>query len=313
MEEQILLYYLKVCSIIFISIIFIIFIYFYYVTNKNLEFKKNIISISKGENIISVMNKNFYIQNNIEKIFFLLSYKVNYYFFSKYIHYGDFFLQDNISFNDLINKISKPSNKLNKNKIVEEISKKNLKKELSKYFNNIKEIEYDDILADTYYFQKNEEFESFYNRIKEFKKNYFINNIHNKNNLNQFSDLEIITIGSLIEKEGLDYDDKKNISSVIFNRLKKNMKLQIDATVIYALTNGDNDLNRKLYLSDLKINHPFNTYIINGLPPKPISYVGTKTIGILIENYKTDFLFYFFNNSLKKHIFSKNYNEHKKN
>ena len=90
------------------------------------------------------------------------------------------------------------------------------------------------------------------------------------------------------------------------------MKLQIDATVIYALTNGDNDLNRKLYLSDLKINHPFNTYIINGLPPKPISYVGTKTIGILIENYKTDFLFYFFNNSLKKHIFSKNYNEHKK-
>ena len=53
-------------------------------------------------------------------------------------------------------------------------------------------------------------------------------------------------IGSLIEKEGLDEEDKKKISSVIFNRLNKNMKLQIDATVLYAITNGKYNLNRKL-------------------------------------------------------------------
>ena len=51
------------------------------------------------------------------------------------------------------------------------------------------------------------------------------------------------------------------------------MKLQIDATVLYAITEGRYDLNRKLLLSDLKIDHPYNTYINNGLPPKPISYV----------------------------------------
>ena len=115
----------------------------------------------------------------------------------------------------------------------------------------------------------------------------------------------------MIEKEGLDYNDKRKISSVIFNRLKKNMRLQIDATVIYAITNGNYNLNRKLVYSDLKVNDLYNTYIYKGLPPGPISYVGTKTIDIIFENYKTDFLFYFFNDKLKKHIFSKNFNEHK--
>ena len=89
------------------------------------------------------------------------------------------------------------------------------------------------------------------------------------------------------------------------------MKLQIDATVLYAITNGDYKLERKLLLRDLKLDHPFNTYIYNGLPPQPISYVGKKTLDILFENYQTDFLFYFFDNSLKMHIFSKTYKEHK--
>ena len=123
---------------------------------------------------------------------------------------------------------------------------------------------------------------------------------------------EIMIIGSLLEKEGLDLEDKRKISSVIFNRLKKKMKLQIDATVLYSITNGDYELDRKLLLSDLKFDHPYNTYIYKGLPPEPISYVGKKTLDIIFENNKTDFLFYFFNNSLKRHIFSNNFAEHKK-
>ena len=112
-------------------------------------------------------------------------------------------------------------------------------------------------------------------------------------------------IGSLIEKEGLDYYDKKLISSVIMNRLQKKMRLQIDASVIYALTNGNYDLNRKLTFKDLKTKNIYNTYINYGLPPSPISYVSTKTIDIIFENYKTDFLFYFYNNLLKRHVFQK--------
>ena len=90
------------------------------------------------------------------------------------------------------------------------------------------------------------------------------------------------------------------------------MKLQIDATVIFGLTKGENNLNRKLTYNDLKIENEFNTYIINGLPPEPISYVGKNTLNIVLENYSSDFLFYFFNKSLNKHIFSLNYDEHKK-
>ena len=83
---------------------------------------------------------------------------------------------------------------------------------------------------------------------------------------------------------------KKKISFRILNRLKKNMRLQIDATV-YALTNGNYNL-QKLLISDLKFNHAYNTYTFSGLPPGPISYVGKNTLHILF-NYKTDFLFYF--------------------
>ena len=64
--------------------------------------------------------------------------------------------------------------------------------------------------------------------------------------------------------------------------------------------------------TELKFESPFNTYLYRGLPPKPISYVGKKTLDILFENHKTDFLFYFFNNSLKRHEFSKTFNDHKK-
>ena len=88
------------------------------------------------------------------------------------------------------------------------------------------------------------------NKLKYFKTN-------NKNKLLQkFTEKEIMIIGSLLEKEGLDLEDKRKISSVIFNRLKKKMKLQIDATVLYSITNGDYELDRKLLLSDLKFDHP---------------------------------------------------------
>lgn len=94
------------------------------------------------------------------------------------------------------------------------------------------------------------------------------------------------------------------------NRLNNKIKLQIDATVIFSLTSDNNDLDRKLTYEDLQINHPYNTYYIYGLPPGPISYVGYKTIELIFEDYKTDYLFYFYNSFENKHIFSLNYKDH---
>ena len=304
-----LLYYLRVFSIIiFILIIFIFYSFFLF--NKNFKLEKNLINISKGETIHQVIKNNITLFNYFDEIVFKFNYKIYILISQKIIHHGDFKIKKNISLIELLETITNPSNILDKITIIEGWSKNDLSKELGKFFNNFDTIEYNEILADTYYFEKNRDFKYFYESLKQYKKNFMDKR---KNNIffSKFNKNDILIIGSLIEKEGLDYNDKRKISSVIINRLNKNMRLQIDATVLYALTEGKHKLNRKLSLRDLKIDHPYNTYKNKGLPPKPISYVGTKTIDIILENYKSDFLFYFFNNLLNKHEFSINYNEHK--
>jgi len=309
LEEQILRYYLKAFSLIFIIFIFLFF-YTVYLFNKNIEIKQNPISINKGDNIDEVLKNNILDISILEIAFVKIYLKINSFINKGIFHYGDFEIQSNSSLLDFLNIISKPSNVLFKITIVEGWSQNQLNLELSKYFSDFHTIPYQDIIADTYYLHKNSDFDLFLSKLKNFKINYFKKNKNNKLN-DKFNINELMIIGSLLEKEALDEEDKKQISSVIFNRLDKKMKLQIDATVLFAITNGKYDLNRKLLLSDLKINHPFNTYIYKGLPPEPISYVGKNTLDILFENNKNDFLFYFFNYSLNKHIFSKSFNEHK--
>ena len=289
---------------------FLIFSYAFYVINKNISFEKVTFQIYKGEKIEQVLTKNIKNFNKVEYYIASNYYKITNFLLDKFLHYGYFNIEQNISLNKFLKIITRPSNVYDKITIVEGWSKEDLQKELKKYFEDINYIPYEDIIADTYFLKKNTEFKSFVKYLKKIKNEYFIKN-QNSEISSSFLDDEIMVIGSLIEKEGLDYNDKKNISSVIFNRLNTNMKLQIDATVLFAITNGEYNLNRELLLKDLKIIHPFNTYYIRGLPPKPISYVGKKTLDIVFENYKSDFLFYFFNYSLKKHIFSKTFEEHK--
>jgi len=311
LEVQILLYYLKVFSIIIIIIFLIFFISFKLSINKKLLLDNEYLVVPKGENISNIINTKIKNLNFLEIYIFKFYYNLNSYLFNEQLHYGDFYLGKNITFHKFLEILYKPSNILNKITIVEGWSKKELEYELSKHFTDVKEIPYNDILADTYFYEKNENINFFLKKLKKYKINYFEKfkeNMLNKNYNNE----EIMIIGSLIEKEGLDYYDKKNISSVIFNRLKINMRLQIDASVLFAITDGEYNLNRNLNLSDLKFKHPFNTYVNYGLPPKPIAYVGTKTIDLIYENYKSDFLFYFFDNSLNKHIFSNDFENHKK-
>ena len=310
MEEQILRYYLKAFSFTFIIFTILFFFYILYLFNKNIEIKKNPISINKGDNIEEVLKNNIIditiLEINLAKIYL----KINSFINKKFFHYGDFNFQSDSTLRNFLAIISKPSNVLLKITIVEGWSQNQLDLELSKYFKDFHTIPYEDIIADTYYLNRNSDFVSFLNRLYDSKKNFFEKYRNNELN-DRFNINELMIIGSLLEKEGLDEEDKKQISSVIFNRLNRKMKLQIDATVLFAVTNGKYDLNRKLLRSDLKINHPFNTYIYKGLPPEPISYVGKKSLEILFENNKNDFLFYFFNYSLNKHIFSKSFKEHK--
>ena len=309
MEEQTLHYYLKVSRIIIISSILLSSLSIFYILNKGAVPNTNPLIIEKGDKLEKILNRNIKNISSLDIFFIKIYFKINNILFNKFFHYGEFYLPNNSSINDLLSIISNPSNVLNKITIIEGWSKKELYHEISKYFKNIYEIPYENIIADTYYFEKNENLNSFVEKMEIIHKQYF-NKFKDHQLLSEYNEEEIMVIGSLLEKEGLGIDDKKKISSVIFNRLNNKMKLQIDATVLYAITEGLYDLDRKLLISDLKIDHSYNTYVNKGLPPKPISYVGKKTLDIIFENNKTDFMFYFFNYSLKRHIFSKNYKDH---
>ncbi len=311
LEERILHYYLKVFSIIIFFLLLFCSLYIFYVLNKNITFKNNYINIEKGEKFEKVLNKNF---TNISKFDNFISnkyYQINKLLSNKFIHFGNFYLEESMSVIKLLEIITKSSNVFFKITIIEGWSKQDLEIELSKHFKDYYKINYQEIIADTYFYQNKNNFDLFFDKLKKTRNAYF-KKYENNQIYKLFSENEILTIGSLIEKEGLDIDDKRKISSVIMNRLRKKMKLQIDATVLFAITNGQFNLDRKLLLNDLKVDHPYNTYLNYGLPPQPISFVGKKTLDVIFENYETDFLFYFYNNSLKRHIFSKTFEEHRK-
>jgi UPF0755 protein len=120
-----------------------------------------------------------------------------------------------------------------------------------------------------------------------------------------FSYHEIITLASLIEKETGKDSERKQISSVFHNRLKKNMRLQTDPTVIYSIENFDGNIRKR----DLKIDSPYNTYRYKGLPPGPIASPGLKSIIAALYPAKTRNL-YFVSRQDGTHQFSVTLNEH---
>lgn len=119
---------------------------------------------------------------------------------------------------------------------------------------------------------------------------------------------ELLITASIIEKETALPHEKKLISGVIVNRLRKNMPLQMDPTVIYAL---GPDFHGALTRRDLRFDSPYNTYRYRGLPPTPIAMVGKDAIDAAAHPALTDYL-YFMAKGDGSHQFSVTYNEQKK-
>lgn len=118
-----------------------------------------------------------------------------------------------------------------------------------------------------------------------------------------------LIIASMVEKEASLEREKPIIAAIIFERLKKRMHLQIDASVIYGLgAHFDGDLTRK----NLRSMTPYNTYKIYGLPPTPIAMPGFEAINAALHPAKTDFL-YFVAKDDGSHVFAKTLEEHNKN
>jgi UPF0755 protein len=120
---------------------------------------------------------------------------------------------------------------------------------------------------------------------------------------------EVLILASIVEKE--TSTEREIVAGVYLHRLKINMKLQSCPTVIYAHKKGKK-LEHTLKYSELNIDSPYNTYRHKGLPPTPITNPGKESIIATLHPQKTENLFFVFD-GISKHIFSKTYEEHKRN
>lgn len=117
---------------------------------------------------------------------------------------------------------------------------------------------------------------------------------------------ETLIIASMIEKEAMVAEERAIIAGVIQNRLDLGMPLQIDATVLYALGRQDKQV---VYLDDLQIDSPYNTYKYPGLPPAPISCPGLSALEAALNPAKHDYYYYVARGD-GSHEFTKTFSEH---
>jgi len=132
-------------------------------------------------------------------------------------------------------------------------------------------------------------------------------------NLPLASPAEAMTLASIVEKETAKPDERARVAGVYIERLKQDMKLQADPTVIYALTQGGaKPMDHVLDHDDLAVDSPYNTYLYKGLPPTPIDNPGLASLHAALQPDDRGEL-YFVANGSGGHAFAKTLEEQNKN
>lgn len=296
--------------------------------NKEIEIQKGSSTYQIAENL---ENNNIILNRYLFLIYALLK--------KEHLKAGVYEFKGNYSVIDVYNKIAKGEIKLKLFTIVpgddlidiaEKLEKENIikKREFLDYVFNKENVKKFGLVGDSFegYFPpesyaigKNETPESLTKKFLEiFKERYLpYKGLIEKKDYSDFykskiSFYEAMIIASMIEKETFVEEEKPTIAGVIFNRLKANMRLQIDPTVIYALKLA-NKWNGKLSKKDMVYKSPFNTYTTNGLPPTPICSFSLSSLKAVLNPVKTNYYYYVLSKDKSKHIFSENYKTHLKN
>ena len=123
---------------------------------------------------------------------------------------------------------------------------------------------------------------------------------------------EALILASIVEKETGVAEERRQVASVFVNRLNRGMRLQTDPTVIYGITQGEGVLGRGLRQSELRGETPWNTYVIDGLPPTPIANPGQASIEAALNPDGTDYVF-FVADGTGGHAFATNLDDHNSN
>ena len=123
---------------------------------------------------------------------------------------------------------------------------------------------------------------------------------------------QLVTLASIVEKETGRADERSRVAAVFVNRLRQRIKLQSDPTIIYGLVGGKGTLGRPIKRSEIAQPSPYNTYVIDGLPPGPISNPGRASLEAAANPARTRDL-YFVADGTGGHAFTETYDQHQKN
>jgi UPF0755 protein len=160
---------------------------------------------------------------------------------------------------------------------------------------------------DTYFYKKGMQASEILKKSYERLNNYLNIKLNSVNKKTSLKKADVLILASIIEKEAGNNNEKLNIASVFLKRLSIGMRLQADPTIIYGLLpNFDGDIKKSDILDK---NNKYNTYMIYGLPPSPISISSMSSIDAAIDAVPGDYLF-FVADSPTSHYFSKSYDEH---
>ena len=122
---------------------------------------------------------------------------------------------------------------------------------------------------------------------------------------------QLVTLASIVEKETGRADERSRVAAVFTNRLRQRIKLQSDPTIIYGLVGGKGTLGRPIKRSEIQQPSPYNTYVIEGLPPGPIANPGRASLEATANPARTRDLF-FVADGTGGHSFTETYDQHQK-
>lgn len=169
------------------------------------------------------------------------------------------------------------------------------------------------LLPDTYYFERGDTRQSIVARMAK-AQTKFVDEIWRERSadLPIKSPGEMITLASIVEKETGKSDERPRVASVFVNRLTKHMRLESDPTIVYGLVYGKGTLGRPISKADVNQSTPYNTYLIDGLPPGPIANPGKAALEAVANPARGRDL-YFVADGTGGHVFSDSFEQHLRN
>ena len=169
------------------------------------------------------------------------------------------------------------------------------------------------LMPDTYYFERGDTRQSILSRMSKMQAKTVDEIWKDRSpDLPIKSPWEMVTLASIVEKETGKPEERPRVAGVFINRLEKHMRLASDPTIVYGLAQGKGTLGRSITKADLNQSTPYNTYIIDGLPPGPICNPGKAALEAVAKPARSKDL-YFVADGTGGHAFAETLDQHQKN